>query len=286
MIRTDLALEKREMHPDKNLPGIRFSEEINDDCKATVIEIISPEGEKALGKPIGKYITVEMKAYPDSTSLSDGRYKLISQIISSVIPENGTLLIAGLGNPDITPDAMGPMCAGKIIATRHISEETKKLLKLPPLRDVAVIAPGVTGKTGIETGEIIAGIKEKIKPACIILIDSLAARSITRLGNTVQLSTSGIEPGSGVGNRRFAINEKTMGVPVISIGIPTVVDAGTLAYDISGKAPSDKQYIDMFVTPKDTDMIALGGANLISFSLNCAIQTNLSKEEILSLSMP
>lgn len=285
MIRTDLALEKREMHPESELPGVIVSQSENEDCKATVIEIISPEGEKSLGKSKGKYITLEMDTYPDISALSDGRHTMLRDIIASLVPEKGTVLVAGLGNGDITPDAVGPLCAERIFATRHIPEDTKRDLSLPYLRSVAVISPGVTGKTGIETGEIIAGIKEKIKPSCIILIDALAARSLTRLGNTVQISNSGIEPGSGVGNRRFAINEQTMGIPVIAIGIPTVVDAATMASDITGRETDNTEYSNMFVTPKDTDMIVLGAARLISFSINCALQKELGEEEIMSLAM-
>ncbi len=284
-IRTDLALERREMHTEE-LQGITSYELSNADCRATVIEITSPEGEKALGKPMGKYITVEADSLPDSAALTDGRLRMLQKMLDSIIPSEGTVLIAGLGNPDITPDSVGPKAAGMILATRHIEEAARKTLQLPELRDVCAISPDVTGKTGIETVEILSGINEKIRPACIIVIDALAARSVKRLGKTIQLCDTGIEPGSGVGNRRKAINRDSMGVPVIAIGLPTVADASTICYDLTGQAASESEYSDMMVTPKDTDMMTTAGARLIALALNLSLQKCLSEEEILSLTMP
>ncbi len=285
-IRTDLALERHEMHTSKDIAGVKISDYKNSDCTATVIDVLDENGKEALKKPIGKYITLEMEAFPDSDTVCDGRIDMLCDMLRTLIPKEGTVLIAGLGNSDITPDAIGPECANRILATRHIGEEGIKQLSLPPLRSVAVISPGVTGKTGIETGEIIAGIKEKIKPSAIIIIDALAARSIERLGTTVQLCNTGIEPGSGVNNRRKAINKETMGVPVIAVGIPTVVDAATLSYDLTGKEVTDSRYADMIVTPKDTDMLTISGAKLIALAINCVLQNNLTREEIISLCMP
>lgn len=284
-IRTDLALERREMHSDEEIRGVTVSIEESGSCRATVIEITDEKGAQVIGKPCGKYITLEADSFPDSELLSDGRLPLLVKSLRSLLPERGTVLVAALGNTDITPDAIGPKCAEGILATRHIPSEAKRELKLPPLRDVAVISPGVTGKTGIETAEIISGITEKIKPSCLIVIDALAARSVTRLGTTIQLCDTGIEPGSGVGNRRRAINKKSLGVPVIAIGIPTVVDAATLCFDLTGQTPSDSVFSDMMVTPKDTDIITSAGARLIALGINCALQENLSPEEIISLTL-
>ena len=282
-IRTDLALERREMLPREEINGVNVRGRENKDCRATVIEITSEEGERALGKPRGTYVTLETDSFPDSSTLCDGRLELLIQSLEALIPPEGTVLVAALGNPEITPDAIGPKCADSILATRHIPKEAEKELKLPRLRDVAVIKAGVTGKTGIETAEIITGITQRIKPACVIVIDALAARSVARLGTTIQLCNTGIEPGAGVGNKRRAINRETLGVPVIAIGIPTVVDAATLSYDLTGKSPSDSSFSDMMVTPKDTDIITSGGARLIALGINCALQKNLSREEIISL---
>lgn len=285
-IRTDLALEKREMHTQEQINGVTSYEFNNPDCKATVMEITSPEGEKALGKPMGKYITLEASSFPDSDSLTDGRFTLLKEMLELLLPKKGCVLIAGLGNPDITPDSIGPKCAGMLLATRHIDENTKKELCLPSLRDVCICTPDVTGKTGIEAAEVISGIKDRVSPSCIVVIDALAARSIKRLGTTVQLCDTGIEPGSGVGNRRKALNSASLGVPVIAIGIPTVADAATICYDLTGHKAEDSEYAGMMVTPKDTDIMTTAGARLIALALNSALQKNLSKEEIFSLTMP
>ena len=282
-IRTDLALERHEMHPDEEIKGVNVRVKESESCRATTIEITSEEGEAALGKPKGIYVTLETASFPDSDILCDGRLELLIQSLKELLPEEGTVLVAALGNRDITPDAVGPLCADSILATRHIPKEAEKKLKLPSLRDVAVIKAGVTGKTGIETGEIISGITERIRPACVIVIDALAARSVTRLGTAIQLCNTGIEPGSGVGNRRMAINSKSLGVPVIAVGIPTVVDAATLCFDLTGKSPDENSFSDMMVTPKDTDIITSGGARLIALGINCALQKNLTREEIISL---
>lgn len=285
-IRTDLALEKHEIHKN-NLPkGVEIREYKNGSSIATEIIITDNEGAEVIGKPKGKYITLEGDGILDNDESFQESAAMLSDMLSRLIPESGTVLVAGLGNTDITADAIGPLSAKGVIATRHIPESTKEKTGLPFLRDVAVISPGVTGKTGIETGEIIAGIKEKIKPSAIIIIDALASRSVKRLGRTVQLSDTGISPGSGVGNRRNEISEKTMGVPVIAIGIPTVVDAATLAFDLTGKESTDSEFSEMMVTPKDTDMLVSKGAGLIALSINRALQKNLSYEEIMALSLP
>lgn len=285
-IRTDLALERHEMHPSEGTQSVKIREYKNRDCKATEIDILDKKGSESLSKPIGKYITIEADTFPDSASASDGRLEMLTDMLKRLIPAKGAVLVAGLGNTDITPDAIGPLCAEKILATRHIDEKTKNTLLLPRLREVSVISPGVTGKTGIETVEIIAGIKEKIKPSVIIVIDALAARSIKRLGKTIQLCNTGIEPGSGVMNRRRAINEETMGVPVIAAGIPTVVDAATLCYDLTGQNVPDNEYSSMMVTPKDTDSLIASGANLLALAINEVLQNTLTRDEIISLTMP
>ena len=285
-IRTDLAVERREMNTDAEIDGVFLSFEENHSCKATIIEITSEEGANALNKPMGKYITLEMDAFPDSSTLCDGRLDMLIKSLDGLIPSEGAVLVAGLGNADITPDAIGPRCAEAVLATRHIPKEAEKQLKLPRLREVAVISAGVTGKTGIETAEMLSGVTKTIKPSCIIVIDALAARSVERLGTTIQLCDTGIEPGSGVGNRRKALNAETLGVPVIAIGIPTVVDAATLSYDLTGKEAHNTDFADMMVTPKDTDLITSGGARLIALGINSVLQKKLSRKEIISLTMP
>lgn len=286
-IRTDLALERREMKGGGKLCGVEVTEYANADAKTTVIDVRTSEGARALGKPEGKYITVEMDGFPDSTSLCDGRLDAVIEALKELVPPEGEILAAGLGNADITPDALGPQFASMVLATRHLGEDAQRELGLPKLRKVSVIAPSVTGKTGLDAAEIIAGVAEKIRPAAIVTADALAARSVTRLARTVQLSNTGIEPGSGVGNKRKGINGKELGVPVIALGVPTVVDALSIACDVLGERDISKETAERFssmtVTPKDTDLLTARAAKLLALALNCVLQPSLTREEIVSL---
>ena len=286
-IRTDLALERREIHGNTNIDGVKITEYANGDAKTTVIDITNKNGADIIGKPEGKYITVEMDAIPDASSLCDGRLDALCEALNVLIPEKGDILTVGLGNPDITSDALGPQFASMIIATRHITQNTKEELSLPELRCVSMISPSVTGKTGIESTEIIASIVKEVKPAAVITVDALAAGSVTRLGNTVQICNTGIEPGSGVGNRRKGINKDSLGVPVIAIGVPTVVDALSIARDVLGdREISDEakeKFSYMMVTPKDTDTLTRNAAKLIALAVNCVLQKELSREEVMGL---
>lgn len=286
-IRTDLALERREIHGNAYIDGVEIIEYSNEDAKTTIIDIINRNGAEALSKPEGKYITVEMSALPDAASLCDGRLEAVCSALKELIPEKGDILAVGLGNPDITSDALGPQFASLMLATRHITKETKEELSLPDMRCVSVITPSVTGKTGIESTEIIASIVKEVKPAAVITVDALAAGSVSRLGNTVQICNTGIEPGSGVGNRRKGINRETLGVPVIAIGVPTVVDALSIARDVLGERDiseeAKEKFEYMMVTPKDTDTLTRNAAKLIALAVNCVLQKELSREEILGL---
>ena len=196
-------------------------------------------------------------------------------------------MAAGLGNTEITPDALGPAVARGIFATRHIPKELTKAAGLDLLRQVSVITPGVLGQTGIEAGELIKAAAEKIKPAAVIVIDALAAQSGDRLFKTVQLCDTGIAPGSGGGNnrkelnRRGEISEKTVGVPVIAIGVPTVIDADTLSERLTGISPEKKS--EMFVTPKDVDMLTQRLAKLLAEAINMFLQPETDPEIISAL---
>ncbi len=190
-------------------------------------------------------------------------------------------MTVGLGNDEITADALGPMCASMIFATRHITEELKKDIGMPHLRSVCAVTPGVLGKTGIETSEIIKGLAQKVKPSAIIAVDALAAMKLSRLASTVQISTTGISPGSGVGNRRAEISEKTIGIPVISIGIPTVISAKNIADETDSK--NDGDFLEMIVCPRESDIIVNRGAKLIALAINCALQNDITAEEMLTL---
>ena len=287
MIRTDLALERREMCRDREPPGVRMERSDNGDCVTTVIEILNQAGAEAIQKPVGTYITLETDGFPDAASLSDGRLDALCAALEQLLPAEGDILAVGLGNTDITPDALGPECAAQIIATRHLPEETKQELGLPTLRTVSVLTPGVAGKTGIESTEIIASVVKRIHPAAVLTVDALAARSVTRLAKTVQLCDTGIQPGSGVGNSRRAVDRDTLGVPVIAIGVPTVVDAVSLAHDVLGAyedcADPPEEYAEMMVTPRDTDVITASAARFIALAVNCVLQKELTREEIVAL---
>lgn len=284
--RTDLAIERQEYREKDKLDGVLSHYKTVDGVKITTIEIINDEGEKLIGKPKGRYITIEN----DRLSKSSEDFSAVCDVLCSelrgLLPQNGTVLVAGLGNEDITPDALGPKCMDLLLATRHISSEFAESLGLGSLRSVAGIVPGVLGKTGIETVEIISGVVKKIEPCCVIVIDALASRSVARLGTTVQIADTGVSPGSGVGNRRKAINCETLGVPVIAIGVPTVVDALTMAAEVFEKADIKMPVADfsehrqMMVTPKEIDTLIDKAAHLIAMGINLALQTELSAADI------
>lgn len=280
--RTDIALERRALLGTENINGVESETRNYENAKVNEIRVVSEEGERAIGKPRGRYITLEVPSFSYDSQLLDGRLSALINEIKSVLPENGCIMTAGLGNDEITADALGPMCASMIFATRHISDELKKDIGMPNLRSVCAVTPGVLGKTGIETSEIIKGLTEKVKPSAVITVDALAAMKLSRLASTVQISTTGISPGSGVGNRRAEISEKTIGVPVISIGIPTVISAKNIADEISSKNSGDDFY-EMIVCPRESDMIVSRGAKLIALAINCALQSDISAEEMLTL---
>ncbi len=280
-LRTDLALERAETDGfDRR--GIEFSEEKIANIRVTRMKVEDAGAAKRLHKPVGDYITVEAGRFTADAGLDKAAVGVLCDEIRALLPENaGELLVVGLGNSDITPDALGPRVAEKIIATRHISKELAATLGLPSLRSVSVLAPGVLGQTGIETGEIILGAAERIKPSAVIVIDALAALSLERLGSTVQLSNTGITPGSGVGNARSEISERTLGFPVIAVGVPTVVDVRTLFCSLGAEADCDLP--DMIVTPKEVDLMIDRAAELIAVSVNAALQPALSVGDILGL---
>lgn len=236
---------------------------------------------KETGLEIGEYITV---SFEDLLKI-DGYEEIEEDIIESlekILPEKReNILVVGLGNEEITSDAIGPLVAKKILATRHIEKDFAEQIGLKGIKSVSVIAPNVLGKTGMETAEIIKGITEKIKPDCIIAIDALLAGSITRLFKTIQICNTGISPGSGVKNRRKEISEKTVGIPVIAIGVPTVVDAVSLSEELSGKEAVFET--DLIVTPKDSDLLCHRISEIIATALNVSLQPEIEKDLLLSL---
>lgn len=287
--RTDLALERQEMLGGRECGGIKVKKLDYENALVTEIEITDREGERSIGKPMGKYITVELPEFSHESELLDGRLDAVTETIKKLLPENASgVLVAGLGNESITPDALGPLCARQVFATRHIEDGTAKELGLPSLRPVASVSTGVLGQTGIETAEYIRGITSLIKPSAVITVDALASRRLSRLGKTVQLSNTGITPGSGVGNKRTKIDEETLGVPVIAIGVPTVVDGATIVADLTSdekiREKTNEEARNMMVTPRDIDTLIERAVRLISLSINCALQPSLPPETFLSLS--
>lgn len=281
-IRTDLAKEGAEPAEFSQKRGISYREYSEIGVNISDMRITTEEGAAIIGKPVGRYITVEcgrMWLLDDDTR--ENVCKAIAKYVTELMPEgNKTVLVAGLGNRSITPDALGPLCNDKLIVTRHIKDHDEELFRQIGQEEVAAISPGVVGQTGIETLELIRGCVERVRPDVMIAVDALAARSVDRLAATVQLSDTGIAPGSGIGNRRKELSRDTLGIPVIAIGVPTVVDSSTLVYDALSRAGIEK--IDstltevlengrsFFVSLKESDVAVEESARLISDALNRA----------------
>lgn len=239
--RTDLALERRDLYKkanniEKEIDGIETEEEnIEDKIHLSRVKVTNKQGEDAIGKPIGNYITIDIKNLKTSNEddiqkASEVVTKELKNLIDKHIDNKSPVLVVGLGNLYVTPDALGPKVVNEIDITRHLIEYMPEALD-EGTRPVSAIAPGVLGTTGIETQEILKGIVDNIKPSLIIIIDALASRSIERISSSIQLADTGIVPGAGVGNARKELTEEKLGVPVIAIGIPTVVEAATIAAD-------------------------------------------------------
>ena len=283
-IRTDLALEKHESLSGSVPEGVRFSRESGENTVTTRIEVLDHRGARALGKPEGVYYTVETNGFPDASALCDERLTAVRKVLSELVPREGAVLVAGLGNPRITPDALGPGCASMIFSTRHLGKQVLEELGLPELRQVCAVCPGVTGQTGLEASEIIAGICANVKPAAVITIDALAAGSVKRLANTVQLSSAGIEPGSGVGNARKALNKENLGVPVVAVGVPTVVDAVSLARDVTGDENTVACHDDFAsFTPRNIDIVTEQASRFLALAINGVLHPELSDAQLISL---
>lgn len=287
IFRTDLAIEAKESST-QVADGIFQTEEEHDSCKITRIFIREQEAAQQMNKEVGTYVTLEMPPISDTIDLEDENQELLRKEIAELLPKEGLVLVAGLGNRQITPDALGPMTVGQVLATRHIQGELARVTGLTGLRAAAVIAPGVLGNTGLETAEFLQGICKQLRPAAVIVIDALAARSLARLGCTVQLSDTGISPGEGVGNRRPRIDKETMGAPVVSIGVPTVVDVETLALDLFGgdyrKAEKNEEKLTprgarMVVTPREIDLLVARAAKMVAMGINRALNPSLSVED-------
>lgn len=284
--RTDLALEKSEAFGQSLPEGVTCSVETAGAMKITRICVQNAAGAEALGKPQGRYITVEVPPFKRSAETEPQTAEIIARELRELLPPEGTVLVAGLGNSEITPDALGPKFSAQVLATRHIRRELAESAGLGHLRPVVNLTPGVLGKTGIETGELLRGTAENVQAAAVLTVDALAARKLSRLGCTVQMSDTGVTPGAGVGNARTALDRGTLGVPVIAVGVPTVVDAATLVQDLTHAPPGEafaREGADMMITPREIDLVIERAARLLALAVNRALQPHLSAEDILLL---
>lgn len=286
-IRTDLALEAREnwqaqREAAEALRGVVCTEETRDGIRLTRLEIRTQEGAEALEKPQGVYVTLEIESMlRREEDAFEGAVTLLAEQLRACLPQTApkTVLVAGLGNRAVTPDAIGPAAADQVIVTRHLKQTAPQAFA--GFCDVSVLRTGVLGTTGIESAEIIGAVCRRLQPDCIIALDALASRETRRLCRTVQLTDTGIVPGSGVGNSRAALNRETLGVPVIAVGVPTVVDAGSLAAALTGKTPDDdRPEAAMIVTPREIDQRVQEIARLIGYGINLALHPELSIRDV------
>lgn len=275
-IRTDLVLEQQESC-EKNLSGAQTHQESFGNTTLHTVKICEDTAAKELQKPKGIYCTVSFPRLDfvcDTADIINATVKALKKVFKNNITN---ALVVGLGNTDITPDALGPFVADKILATRHLSDSLKHDLGLDDLKSVCCLTPNVLGKTGIESYDLITATSKKIKPDLIIAIDALAARDPARLCRTIQISDSGICPGAGVNNSRKELSKKTIGIPVIAVGIPTVIDANGFFKDI------DTPQENMMVTPKEIDLLVEKSAEILSRALNIFLQPELEIDIIESL---
>ena len=287
-IRTDLAAEAHQLWQESEgkttrLPGVLAREEELEGFPLTRVEVLDGEGEAALGKPRGVYLTLDVSAlWRREGDVFRRTVRAVAALLEPLLPEEGPVLAAGLGNPAMTPDALGPRTLDHLLVTRHLGEV------LPQLRPVAGLGAGVLGTTGMEVAEWVRGAAEQVGPAAVIVVDALAARDLERLCATVQIADTGLVPGSGVGNHRMALNRETLGVPVISVGVPTVVDAETIARDLLGEAGAVPKALNgrgrrFFVTPESIDQKIRDLSKVLGYGINLALQESLALEDLEAL---
>ena len=287
--RTDLALEARELWQERTgavtaLPGVEARDSLREGIPVNTVRVLDERGEEALGKARGSYVTLTLEGLAGreegifQRAVQAGAEEL-SGLIRDV-PDSGLVLVAGLGNRAITPDAVGPKVHQNTLVTRHLVRQMPE--HFGALRPVASLAAEVMGSTGLESGELVRAVCEKIRPACVVAVDALASRSLKRLCKTVQIADTGITPGSGVGNHRLGLTRDTLGVPVIAVGVPTVVDGATLAADLLGSEdlPDLAEGRDLLVTPKDIDSQVDDLSKVIGYGISMALQPGISLEEL------
>ena len=292
--RTDLALEARELWQESaekttRLSGVKASKQRSEGYPVNRVDILDERGEKALGKPRGTYRTIDLTTFwQRKADFFERAVRAVGGQLKELLPETGPVLVIGLGNRAMTPDAVGPLAADSVLVTRHLI--TAQPWHFAGFRPVAVQRIGVLGTTGVESAEAVRGLVAEVQPALVIAVDALASRRVGRVCATVQLSDTGIIPGSGVGNHRSALNQETLGVPVVAIGVPTVVDSATLAADLleeSGITDYDGEALrksrqNLMVTPRDIDQQVRDLGKVIGYGINWALQ-DLEIEEMNAL---
>lgn len=286
-IRTDLAAEAHQLWQEQEssrLPGVLARDEELEGFPLTRVEVLDGQGEAALGKPRGIYLTLDISAlWRREENVFARAARATAALLRPLLPEEGTVLAAGLGNPAMTADALGPRMLDHLLVTRHLREV------LPGFRSVAGISAGVLGTTGMEAAEWVRGAADHVKPAAVVVVDALAARSLDRLCSTIQISDTGLIPGSGVGNHRMALNREGLGVPVISIGVPTVVSVETAAKDLLAQTGGDESRLPrlhargLFVTPDSIDAKVRELAKVVGYGLDLALQPELETEDLEAL---
>ncbi|MBQ8513838.1 MAG: GPR endopeptidase [Ruminococcus sp.] len=282
-IRTDLALERMGSNQTGGLPGIHSTIR-GDAFRITDIRIDDDKSGERIGKPAGRYLTLETAALSRFSDRYQDMAEEFAAELSAFLPEEGTVLVVGLGNRAITPDALGPRTAGKVLATRHLKSELMEGEAdfLTSLRPVSVLTSGVLGQTGMETAEIVSAVCRKIEPSAVVAVDALACADLERLGTTIQMCDSGICPGSGVNNRRKELSRRTLGAPVIAVGVPTVVDLHTVVEGFTGQSvPAGRP--NLMVTPRDIDRLIDHAAGMISCGINLALHPELTFADAESL---
>ena len=281
--RTDLALEARELWQENagettRLEGVAARETLREGMAVTRVDILDGRGEKALGKPRGTYVTVMLEGVAERAEDAPARAaRAVAAELAALLPAEGTVLVAGLGNRAVTPDAIGPRVHERVLVTRHLVEEMPE--RFGALRPVASLAAEVLGNTGVESGAVVRAVCEAVRPACVIAVDALAARSMERLCRAVQIADTGIVPGSGVGNHRVPLTRESLGVPVIALGVPTVVDGATLAADLLGSEEGEVGR-GLLVTPKDIDSRVADLSAILSRAINLALQPGLTEADL------
>ena len=292
MIRTDLAEELRThamaskaKQAQGELDGILYNERREDFIRISTIEITDERGEKTLGKPKGKYVTI---SFPSAANLTYADFLKLCDAVSVELRafcwDFSHTLVCGIGNRDLSSDALGVIAADHVLVTHHLKQMDGMPLGMGGFGDVSAFSPGSAAKTGIETAAIVHSIVDNVRPDAVIAVDALAAREADRLARTIQISDVGITPGSGVGNVRSALNQKTVGVPVIAVGVPTVVDTATLLRDaLEGFSPNEEvisSLSGLFVAPKEIDMIAENMGKVIGYAINRTLHGDFPYEEM------